>query len=172
MTEMDRKQRVSHDFPQRGSEHARHNSPTTTQRQQQRPLKAKLSDHDRLGDHSESSYHSSTMPPSKQDEVELLAVPLRDTSHYHEDVEKGQSSSFFSSNTKNFFTSAASLKAIWSCLLYSFCSVSMILTNKSLASRYVLCLVSLKKGSLTCLRVTGRWMDSPAFFGCVSTTVD
>lgn len=34
--------------------------------------------------------------------------------------------------------SSGSLNAIGSCGLYSFCSVSMILANKSLASRYVL----------------------------------
>jgi hypothetical protein len=31
--------------------------------------------------------------------------------------------------------SSNSLKAIYSCALYSFCSVSMVLVNKSLASR-------------------------------------
>ena len=31
------------------------------------------------------------------------------------------------------------IKAIMACALYSFCSVSMVLTNKSLASRYAFC---------------------------------
>jgi hypothetical protein len=35
-------------------------------------------------------------------------------------------------------TAGASGKVLYACTLYSFCSVSMVLTNKSLASRYVL----------------------------------
>lgn len=40
-------------------------------------------------------------------------------------------------------TSAGNSKAIAACSLYSFCSVSMIIVNKSLASRYVIYYVSL-----------------------------
>ena len=35
-------------------------------------------------------------------------------------------------------SSGSAGKAITSCLMYSFCSVSMVLVNKSLASRYVM----------------------------------
>jgi hypothetical protein len=35
-------------------------------------------------------------------------------------------------------SSGSAGKAITSCLMYSFCSVSMVLVNKSLASRYVI----------------------------------
>ena len=77
---------------------------------------------------------TTTMPPSKTEDVELLVVPLRGSPQKDKfDVERGEDSP----SKTNFLTNGASLKAIWSCLLYSFCSVSMILTNKSLASRYV-----------------------------------
>ena len=47
--------------------------------------------------------------------------PKSSDGEYDADQEKPQTSRF---------------KAFWSCVLYSFCSVSMVLVNKSLASRY------------------------------------
>ena len=126
----------SHDYSRRENspthirQHVDWNTPTS-QRQKARAFKAKVSDHESTLDLSDSS-HDDAMPPQKTDDVELITVPLREAPHYHNDLEKRQQSSY---SKTNFFTSAASLKAISSCLLYSFCSVSMILTNKSLASR-------------------------------------
>ena len=47
-----------------------------------------------------------------------------------------QSSSSSAGNSKS-LTTGANGKVIYACTLYSFCSVAMVLTNKSLASRYV-----------------------------------
>ena len=93
-------------------------------------------------DHNDSSFHhslhchlqQSDMSPSKNSEnCEVIIVPLRGSPQKEKvaDLEKGQSYS----NKTNFLVSGASVKAVSSCLLYSFCSVSMILVNKSLASR-------------------------------------
>lgn len=154
LTEMDRSKPYRYDYPHndsddeknrpdlRNSEYRRASSPqhhsiispqergtpTTTQKQQSYSSETVKTE----GDNSESSYDSN-MPPSKADEVELLVVPLRTSPHKDSDhdLERGERSSA----KTNFLYSAASLKAISSCLLYSFCSVSMILANKSLASR-------------------------------------
>lgn len=96
--------------------------------------------HDESDHNDSSSFHhslhlqQSDMPPSKNNENgEIIIVPLRGSPQKEKvaDLEKGQSYS----NKTNFLVSGASVKAVSSCLLYSFCSVSMILVNKSLASR-------------------------------------
>jgi hypothetical protein len=106
-----------HHHPSASSPHTFHNNYETTTRSSTTTTTA-----------------TKTMPPSYKnsttEEVELLATGS--------DVEKGSGelspTAPYSSKT-NIFSSAASVKAMTSCLLYSFCSVSMILVNKSLASR-------------------------------------
>lgn len=102
------------------SHHTFHNNETTTTR---------------ASTTATTTTKTTTMPPSYKnsttEEVELLATGSQD-------VEKGsgeQSPAAPYSSKTNIFSSAASVKAMTSCLLYSFCSVSMILVNKSLASR-------------------------------------
>jgi hypothetical protein len=77
------------------------------------------------------------MPPSKKDLIDIeLAQSLKENDH--DDHEQKISPTEMDGNRRSFQT-PGNLKAISACTLYSFCSVSMILVNKSLASRYVHC---------------------------------
>lgn len=78
------------------------------------------------------------MPPSKQepnthsqDDVELALLNNNPASKLDESSER---SVYKESKAPNYMA-GNNFKAISSCTLYSFCSVSMILVNKSLASR-------------------------------------
>jgi hypothetical protein len=60
--------------------------------------------------------------------------------HHHHNVLKHKNSNLNLEHVANAAAAKSSsepAKALWACGLYSFCSVSMILVNKSLASRYV-----------------------------------
>ena len=89
----------------------------------------------------------SSKQPHEED-LEVSKSSSNDSKHYHPPPLKAKNSSLQADivhgdserdgdDDKNNEISAACWKAVTACLLYSFCSVSMILTNKSLASRYV-----------------------------------
>lgn len=74
----------------------------------------------------------------------LLEVPASPSiSHSENDEDDNKVATSPRSQNKDVL-SYSSVKAITSCLLYSFCSVSMVLVNKSLASRLVFCLSSIQ----------------------------
>jgi hypothetical protein len=87
------------------------------------------------------------MPPSQHsrgsDDVELgpLLSKEDESDHSNVDLDDDDPNEKEPSPLKGSFVrllqSSGSLKSLSACVLYSFCSVSMILVNKSLASRYV-----------------------------------
>jgi hypothetical protein len=84
--------------------------------------------------------------------------------HHHHNVLKHKNSNLNLEHVANAAAAKSSepAKALWACGLYSFCSVSMILVNKSLASRYVsIRFPSLVECLLACLHLIPR---SPLFF--------
>lgn len=74
------------------------------------------------------------MPPSKQDNYDLeIQQPLKE----HDSMDNSQQKPLMTENSKQHIASPSNMKSITACSLYSFCSVSMVLVNKSLASRWV-----------------------------------
>jgi len=66
---------------------------------------------------------------------------------------------------------AAGWKAVTACFLYSFCSVSMILVNKSLASRYAFVNTSAATGVFEIVFVlTGPHLCSSFYYRTATTT--
>jgi hypothetical protein len=89
------------------------------------------------------------MPPSQHsrgshsDDVELGPLLGKDDESDHSNVDlddddpNEKEPSPLKGGVLRLLQSSGSVKALSACALYSFCSVSMILVNKSLASRYV-----------------------------------
>jgi len=73
--------------------------------------------------------------------------------------------------TKDGKITAAGWKAVTACFLYSFCSVSMILVNKSLASRYAFVNTSAATGVFEIVFVlTGPHLCSSFYYRTATTT--
>ena len=118
MTELDRSTRGDED-------NRYHREPTVIKRDSQL---SEATDQDVTeSSHDEDLMHTSKMNTSAH---EPLVVPSGGPPD--KDSPRSELKTF------DFLNSPSAWKSISSCLLYSFCSVSMILTNKSLASRCVL----------------------------------
>jgi len=81
-----------------------------------------------------------TAPHEVQDDIESLSENSKHLKSKRSDIldlNGASHSNGSSSDPHASGLSAVALKAVTACVLYSFCSVSMILTNKSLASRCV-----------------------------------
>jgi len=90
------------------------------------------------------------MPPSKKEFEDIEMAPLMDDNASNGDRHSSETMEILDINMKgksdeegnksksagSGIRSAAGMKALTACGLYSFCSVSMILANKSLASSY------------------------------------
>jgi hypothetical protein len=81
----------------------------------------------------EENYHdvelAPLVTPSSQDHTEDSGTPSKPSA---------AATSLTPLNMFKSLTSGSSGKVLYACTLYSFCSVSMVLFNKSLASRYVI----------------------------------
>ena len=69
------------------------------------------------------------MPPSNKDLVDLELQPLKS------EHDSGSDSDVNKEKVEKPLSAPNNSKSISACSLYSFCSVSMVLVNKSLASR-------------------------------------
>ena len=76
------------------------------------------------------------MENRRKEEDPEIQKPLVETASEAPEKSKGGVSTVDNGAARSGSSGSAG-KAITSCLLYSFCSVSMLLVNKSLASRYV-----------------------------------
>jgi hypothetical protein len=104
-----------------------------------------------LDESSTSSAPGALLAPMKDVEMNATPVTSTTTNHHHKTTLPSSTTNYSPSTLKhknsnlNLEGVAANItkqsseqaKALWACGLYSFCSVSMILVNKSLASRYV-----------------------------------